>query len=502
MGKISSKNSLDQALPEVSLRDVMAPLFRHKRAVLITFCTVFALALVVAWGWAARYYVADMQIAVEQERTDPAISAGQIAAINGKGVSNDEVVSEMALLQGRDMLQKAAATCGLADEKHWSISSILLPRDPVRRRAMKEESAARDLLKKIKVEATPASHLIDVHYGSTEDAETPACVLQTLSKLYLEKHLQLNRPAGTTDFFERETEKYRKALADSETRLTGFSEKEGVAAPEALRGFMAQQVATSIAALHQAEEASAADQKRIATIKSQMETTPARSATVQSSNAANLLLQQLQASLLAAEIKKTQLLTKFDPSYPLVKEADQEIEQTKAAIARAEEAKYVNQATDRDATYEYLRQDNAKALVDLASQQATAGALRNSIRSMQLELVKLDSQSVQQSALVREAKANEANYLLYLNKREQERTSDALDQKRIANVAISVPPVIPALPAHNPIKVMLIGLLGAIFAGIAAAFVMEYFDASFRTPSEVADTLNIPVLATMPRRAA
>ena len=34
--------------------------------------------------------------------------------------------------------------------------------------------------------------------------------------------------------------------------------------------------------------------------------------------------------------------------------------------------------------------------------------------------------SRQTGALVREAKANEANYLLYLSKREQERTSDAV----------------------------------------------------------------------------
>jgi hypothetical protein len=41
---------------------------------------------------------------------------------------------------------------------------------------------------------------------------------------------------------------------------------------------------------------------------------------------------------------------------------------------------------------------------------------------------------------------NEDSYLLYVSKREEERASDALDQKRIANVAIAVPPAIPTLP--------------------------------------------------------
>jgi uncharacterized protein involved in exopolysaccharide biosynthesis len=121
---------------------------------------------------------------------------------------------------------------------------------------------------------------------------------------------------------------------------------------------------------------------------------------------------------------------------------------------------------------------------------------------MRVQTVELDQDVVKQSALVREAKADEGNYLLYLNKREQERTSDALDQKRIANVAIAVAAVVPVLPAHSPWLIMFLGFPLAIFVAVAAAFVAEYLDPSFRTPEEVMKTLNMPVLATMPKRAA
>ena len=56
--------------------------------------------------------------------------------------------------------------------------------------------------------------------------------------------------------------------------------------------------------------------------------------------------------MLAAQLKRTQLAMKYDPSYPLVQEADQEVAQTQAAIAEAEKAQYMNQTTDRDPTYE------------------------------------------------------------------------------------------------------------------------------------------------------
>jgi uncharacterized protein involved in exopolysaccharide biosynthesis len=121
---------------------------------------------------------------------------------------------------------------------------------------------------------------------------------------------------------------------------------------------------------------------------------------------------------------------------------------------------------------------------------------------MRAEMVDLDAKAVKQTALIREAKADEGNYLLYLSKREQERTSDALDQKGIANVAIAVPATVPVLPAHSPLMVMLLGFVGAVLAGIVAGYVAEHLDSSFRTPAEVTQILNIRVLASVPKKAA
>jgi uncharacterized protein involved in exopolysaccharide biosynthesis len=491
-----------QGMPELTLRDILAPLFRHRRIVIVSFCCVFVAATLVAWLWAARYYVSTMQVVVEQDRSDPAITSAQVANVNNnKPITVDQVTSEVALLLGEDMLRSVVARCALVEDKR-SPFDIFFPTDPQRRMAMKQEAATRSLGKTIKVESAATSDVIDVKYGRVGAPETPACVLQTLGKLYLEKHLQLQRPAGSSDFFAQETDKYRQALADSEARLTEFSRAEGVAAPDILRTDMAGQLAASEAALYQAQQAIAADVKRIENVREQMKTTPARSSTAEFSMAANLLMENLHATLLASQLNRSQLLMKYDASYPLVKEADQEIAQTQEAIANAERAKYVNQTTDRDPTYELLREDEAKTEADLASEKATAAALVNSIRGMRTQTVELDQDVVKQSALVRDAKADEGNYLLYLNKREQERTSDALDQKRIANVTIAVPAVVPALPAHSPWLIMSLGFFLASFVAVAAAFAAEYLDPSFRTPQEVMDTLNMPVLATIPKKAA
>jgi hypothetical protein len=101
-----------------------------------------------------------------------------------------------------------------------------------------------------------------------------------------------------------------------------------------------------------------------------------------------------------------------------VQEVVQEIAQTKAAIAEAEKAHIGGVTTDRDPAHELLREDLLKTRADLASHEAGGGALSETIRNLQEQTLKLDRTGLKQQALLREEKASESNYLLYLSKRE------------------------------------------------------------------------------------
>jgi len=355
--------------------------------------------------------------------------------------------------------------------------------------------------KHLKIENQTNSNLIDVSYKAP-DPRTAHAVLDSLATLYLEKQVAVRRPSGSYQFFADETERYQKALQESENHLREFGKQEGVAAPDVERASIAQQVALSVGQLHAAEQAVAADEQRIASDQSQMAATPQRSPTQQATSPADKLLEDLHASLLAAETKRTQLALKYEPQYPLVQEADQEVAQTKAAIAEAEKTQYLAQTTDVDPTYELLREDLARTRVDIAAQRSTVAATQRSIRSMQDELVDLDGKDLTRQDMVREAKANEQNYLLYLSKREQERTADALDKTKIGNVSIAVPPSMPVLPLYSFPLVLLAGFVLAAVLSLSVVFAVNYLDTSFHTPAQVTEILRVPVVVAMPRRTA
>ena len=503
MEKIGTKKPNSYDLPRLTLRDMLGPLFRHRLVVFGTFSLVLAASILVAFFWAKHYYAATMQIVVARERSNPPVTGQQSAAAdNTTSVTADEVASEVALLQGRDMLQEVVRSCQLT--KRRSFLSQLLNNSTGQESgadaARDVEVATNVLAGALRVEPQRTSHIINVKYGRLGAPEIPACVLQTLGKLYLDKHLRLQRPAGAFDFFAQQTGKYQQALADSEIQLVEFTQSAGVAAPEIVRASMAQQLVVAEANLYESRQRLAASRQRIESLDQQMNATPSRSSTAETSLSANILLEQLQSSLLTSQLKKTQLLLKYDPSYPLVKEADDEIAQTKKAIEEAERARYVNTTTDRDATFEYLRQDRAKTEADIAEDQAKTVAVGRSIGDIKLQLVDLDAKALKQAALQREYKANEENYLLYMTKREQERTADALDARRIANVAIAVPAYVPVLPAHSPSSVLFAGFWLSLFCGISVGFIAEFADPSLRTPSEVEKLLDVTVLAALPKQ--
>lgn len=481
-----------------TLRDLAAPLFRRKRVLILTFLSVFAAATLLGLVRLQKYE-SHMAILVSRERLDPLVSTeatNQMA--NTPALTDQEVNSEAELLKSRDLLERVVLANGIQKPRSRSWLSFLHPKETEADRVAR---AVRTLATQIQVDTPSKTNLIEVTYGSS-DPVLAYGVLNSLSSLYLEKHATVHRPPGSYQFFAQQAQNYKAALEDAEAGLRAFGQTQGVSDPNEQRADLAMQLSTAMGESHNIEQAIAADEQRIRIVQEQMKVTPQRLTTRQDTQAANLLLQNLGSSLLAAETKRTQLLLKYEPNYPLVQEADQEVAQAKAAIAEAEKNPYINQTTDRDPTFELLRENLAKDEADLAGQRASLEANRRGIEMMKAQMVKLGSQSLDEADLEREAKADEQNYLLYLSKREQERTSDALDRTRIENVAIAVPPAIPVLPTHSPAFILFVAFALATLVSFPMAYIVDYFDPSFHTPAQVIDTLGVPVVVAVPKRTA
>src|SRR6266849_3235427 len=431
-------------------RELAATLFRRPRLVAASFGLVL-LATIFFFVFSARYE-SHFKVLLRRGRVDPIVSSQPASPVDfaRPDITEEELNSEVELLRDEDLLKQVVNTAGLVPAG-----------TPDFDRPAEIEHAVRKLSCRLDVEALKKSNLIQVRYKDT-DPERAARILSALSTLYVQRHTNLQRPPGEIQFFNQQTAEYEKRLHRSEAELVHFTRARGVVSAALERDIALQKLGEADAAYRQIDQDRVETERRISSLREQLKSFPSRSVTLKRWADNPEILEKMKTHLLELQLKRTELLTRYEPSYRLVQEVEREIGETRASIA-------------------------AEALTPVRDATTQLASLRTFAQQMQ-------SDSVDQQDLIRTAKAEEDNYLLYLRKREEARIGDALDEHRILNVAIIEPPAAPALPTHSvPLYFLLaFGLATAFSVGVA--FTTEYFDPTIRTPEEACRLLEVPVL--------
>jgi len=492
MNQPSSMNGNGHRPYSFTARDVVAIGFRHQRVMVLCFVGVVAGVLLSALALPTKYR-AETKLLVKRERVDPIITPEQNAPMMFKDtVGEEEINSEVELIQRQDVLQKVVVSNGLDSKKF--LSSILHPGETQQQRT---DRAILQLRGDLQLEVIKKTNVISIAYEAHKP-ELAQKVLATLDKAYLDKHLEVHHPPGQVEFFDQEAEQYKKELMSVESQMSKFSGEQNGVAPNIQRDMVLQKLADFNGSLDTTRASIAEGTKRIADLEGQLKSTPTRLTTQVKKGDNAQVLQNLKATLLTLEMKRTELLTKYQPTYPLVVEVDKQIADTHSALTLEETSPVKEETTDQNTTYAWVNSELAKAKSDVAGLEARETALHAIVNVYMAQARKLDEQGILQGDLMRTQKADEANYLLYTKKREEARIADALDRTRILNVSVAQNPVIPSLPTRSPWVFGLVACLLASAVSLGVVFALDYADQSFRTPTEVMAELRIPVLAAVP----
>jgi len=470
-----------------TLRELAAMLFRHIRLMAVSFSLLFVAILIYAFLISARYE-GHLKVFVRRGRTDPVVSpqSATSADFARNEITEEELNSQVELLRDEDLLKEVAIAAGLVREESDRSE-----------RASNIERAARKLSRALSVQAVKKTNLLEVRYRAQDPAETVR-VLSALSNAYLRKHTQLQRPSGEAQFFEQQTSEYARRLHESEDQLVHFTEARGVAAGALERDIALQKLGDAEAEFRRTTQDSAETEHRIAALRQQLASFPARSITTVRSADNPQLLEKMKGRLLDLQLKRSELLTRFEPTYRLVQEVEQEILETRAAIATEGLSPVRDETTDKNPNYEWARMELERAQVQQQSLQARRITAAAQIISLRKIAEQRQADSITQQDLIRNARADEDNYFLYLRKREEARIGDALDAQRILNVAVLGTPVAPALPVHSALFYFAIAFGSSLAFSVVVALTAEYFDPTVRTPDEAKLLTDVPVLAWLP----
>ena len=480
-------------VPTPTLRDLLAVVFRQRRLALISFAGVFL--AVVLYGLIAPPYQAEMKVLVRRGRVDPVVtSTPSQAEFEREGVSEEELNSEVELLHDSEILRTVVQRSGLISEGHswfWSLFGDSEERQLAR--------AVRRIEKRLTVEPVRKATLITVSYKSSDPAQA-ANVLHSLAAAYLARHEQLHRPSGEFKFFDQQVFQSRRGLEEAELLLMEFGRDQGVTSAALERDMALQKLSEADADARQTQVTIAATSERGRVLEKKLSSLPDR-ITTQIRNSDNpQLMEKMKARLLDLQLSRTELLAKYEPSYRPVQELDQEISETAATIATENQSPIRERTSDQDPDHEWAKAELLKTQVELNALVAHATAENTLSAHYREASSQLGNHAIQQEQLLHDLKATEEKYLLYLNKREEARIGDALDQGGILNVTIAEQATVPALPELSGLGFGLAGLVGAGTLSVTLAFVNDYLNPAFRTPDEIIAYLGSPVLASLPRR--
>jgi len=474
----------------LTLRDVAAVFFRHKRLFLIS----FALIAISGMLYSALFpsYKAEMKVMLRRGRIDPVVTPtpSPSPAFEHDEITEEQLNSEVELLQDQDILRQVVLETGLA-ENSWASA---LTRSSLEKRV---ERAVRRLASKLDVRPVRKSQLITVSYSSS-NPEKSAAVLRSLAHAYLAKHAENGRPSGEQVFFEQQEKESRLTLEDAQATLIAFTRQHGVVSAALERDLALQKSSDAEASELGIESSIAGARERIQALEASLPDLPQRRV-AEIKNADNPQLEEkLKSKLLDLELQRTALMTKFQPSYRLVQEVDQQIAQAKQAIEAEELKPLRDETTQSDPEFDWAHSEHLKNQVELRALEQ-----KQSVAQAQVMAYRIQAQSLEQNALVQhdleqKVKAAEEKYLLYSNKREEARIGDALDENGVLNVAVTQQPRVPALPVCPFLAATCFSFIGACGFSTGLVFATDYLDPSFRTPEEAATFLGLPVLVSLP----
>ena len=474
----------------LTARDVAAVFFRQKKLLAISFVVIVSAGIL--YSAFCPSYKAEMKILLRRGRIDPAVTPTPTPspAFEHDEITEEELNSEVELLHDEDILRQVVLETGLAKKTWRSTLAFRTPEERV-------EKAVRRLTDKLDIQPVRKSRLISVAYSSP-DARQSAEVLHSLARAYLAKHAANVRPSGQQSFFEQQVNASRITLQQAQEDLIAFTQKQGVVSAGLERDLVLQKLSDAQAAELAIESALSEAGARVRVLESSLSDLPQRRV-VEIKNADNPQLEEkLKSKLLELQLQRTSLMTKFQPSYRLVEEVDQQIAQARAAIEAEEVKPLRDETTQDDPEFDWVHSEHLKNEVELQALAQKRVVAREQVNAYRAAAEKLEESAIAQQDLEQQVKAAEDKYLLYSNKREEARIGDALDQNGVLNVAIAQQPRVPQLPVFSFLAMACFSFLGACGFSTAIAFVNDYFAPSFRTPQEVFEFLGSPVLASLP----
>lgn len=443
------------------VREFALILFAQKHVIFWTTVAVFVGAILVAAYWPPMYSATGSVLlrgkqmdvmapeAMEKKPSPQAFEA-----------SKEDVASEMEILLSPDVIKNALR----------ALSGTQQDPSPERVAAVQRHLTATPV---------PASTVISVVYLDRDPGEAVR-ILDAILAQYLSHRLQFYKPIAsqlTPPFLEERAAREREALEEMERQLVDLVDRTGVSAPQleidnniVLQKRLEQEL--NVLNGHYLEQQAALEHMQRALANKDLQ----YFAFLES-----LTISKLADKLTDLTAERGRKARIYLPESEVLAVVDEQIRDTSASLK---------------AEVQLIMEGQGKQL------EATAGKIaliRESLAEYNAKNVEMQKQIIETGQIRREAGLLQHSYETLSQRKGEVEINEQLALQDTATIMVSV--MSKAFPSNGPVYpsplTIPIGLVVGLLTGLGFGYAREYFDHTFKKPSDVAAQIDLPVLFSL-----
>jgi polysaccharide biosynthesis transport protein len=431
-------------------------------------------------------YTAIATVAISPQTVDPLAPIGQGTA---SPAEDDELpATDASMMQSRDVAAAVLAQFPPPAQKpgfslrktlcHVGLSFVcpaITPTDP----AAKQQAEVNSFLSSLSVVPVLNSQVIHVSV-TAKTGERAALLADAVVRTYqrMDVARQTANLNGVADWLDTRTADLRRRWLDAVNTADAFSvghHLTNTGDETTLDPLVDRQISGMAASLGAAQARLAAAQARADALH---DATQRGDATALVSLSEQPILVAAASNLMQLESTRKQLAAEFGSDYPKIKALDLQI------------------AAAQETLNGQIRAAVHSIGADLVSARAEVQQLTKNLNALRAQAAAQSAPQAEYRSLTQEAASARTVYETFL-----EHSNDVVDR-----AALLEPPVVfvshanvPARPTFpNKPKLLLAVFVLALVAGAAATFIKDYFSEGFERPDDLAVSVQLPLLATVP----
>ena len=462
----------------LTLRELLTPIFHHKRLALLAFLLPVALAVMAAM-MAKPVYVADSRLLILLGndyvfRSD--VGGG------GGGLTFDRaqiVQAEMEILAAEDLHAQAIQAVGL-DKVYPGLAHA--PHGL--------EQAVAEFDKDLSLQNVPQSNVVELSLRNN-NAAASAAVLNKLIDLYIERRREIFQQA-TPGKIDAERDQLKQRLAAVDAQIAQFASSRNFGDyDQALQAAQSQQASVT-AQLQNLDEQYATRSARTAQLGQKIRQAPA-SMELYSDQARSQQLDDLTTNLLALQNQRREAAAKYADGYPLVADLDRRIAALQAQIKAAPKQQTASVRVGANPTHQTLSAELADSESDVAGLREGRAQAARALEAANARVRELNDIGPQYRELLRNRAVIEAAYNDLAKRAEDTRLEDTLSRAH-ANVRVIQRADTPVKGKSGRMILLAAGLVLGCAAAGAAVLLAAAFSEEMITPRDVEQRLDLPTL--------